>query len=603
MGMDYIIHLGGLMFYKAKKAIILLLLTSLLAGCSGQVNANTPIPQEEPEQPEIEVVPSEPEITEEEKAKQELEKKLAEREELEKQRKADLGEFYVPLVPVGQEREKKSVEVMALYATGHTAGNTLSKENIDAYGEYVKALAQNDALKAKELSPYAEKANKFERIIGIAVGTEINGLVINVKDDNGFITYDSDVAVVEKMNETTPIPISDVKNMLQVLKDYDIYSIGRIVTFKDKNFAVKSPEHSIQLKSGGTWLDPNSGNIPWINPFDKYVWDYNIAIAKEAALLGFDEIQFDYVRFPDGAKKYNPITEFPGRDGRDKDEAIAEFLQYAGKELEPYNVNIGADVFGIITRTWDDFPEDIGQTWILMGEHVDNMAPMVYPSHYSTGWYNLENPNAHPYLVVKGSMEEAIEKNASMEKPPVIRPWIQDFDWAGIEYGPDKVRAQIIAAKELGITEYMIWNPSNVYDPRAFMLTEEEKTSTYPFDKGELDYREKSPSDAADKYLSGMIQGRYSYMYLMEPVKDRVKDFEEYSELKASSNIKLLNYKIKGYAMDPADNNKAAVELYYKLETAEGETKNIVEKDVKWTAVRENNIWKIKAEFDTSKDQ
>mgnify|MGYP005815038143 CR=1 FL=1 len=172
------------MFYKAKKAIILLLLTSLLAGCSGQVNANTPIPQEEPEQPEIEVVPSEPEITEEEKAKQELEKKLAEREELEKQRKVDLGEFYVPLVPVGQEREKKSVEVMALYATGHTAGNTLSKENIDAYGEYVKALAQNDALKAKELSPYAEKANKFERIIGIAVGTEINGLVINVKDDN-----------------------------------------------------------------------------------------------------------------------------------------------------------------------------------------------------------------------------------------------------------------------------------------------------------------------------------------------------------------------------------------------------------------------------------
>ena len=591
------------MFIKTKKAIILLLLSLTLAGCTDKVNANTPIPEEKPGQSEVEV-PSEPELTEEEKAQQELEKKLAEREELEKQRKNNLGEFYVPLVPIGQEREKKNIEVMALYATGHTAGNTLSKENIDAYGAYIKALAQKDTLKAKELSPYAEKANKFERIIGIAIGTEINGIVINVKDDNGFITYNSQVEVVQKMNETTPIPIDDVKNMLQVLKDYDIYTIGRIVTFKDKNFAVKSPEHSIQLKSGGTWLDPNSGNIPWINPFDQYVWDYNVAIAKEASLLGFDEIQFDYVRFPDGAKKYNPITEFPGRNGRDKDEAIAEFLQYAKQELEPYNVNIGADVFGITTRTWDDYPEDIGQTWILMGEHVDNMAPMVYPSHYSTGWYNLENPNAHPYLVVKGAMEEAIEKNASMGKPPVIRPWIQDFDWAGIEYGPAKVRDQIIAAKELGITEYMIWNPSNVYDPFAFMLTNKEEISTYPIDKGELDYREKSPADAADKYLAGMLQDRYSYMYLMEPVKDRVKDFEEYAELKAASNVKLLNYKVKSYEMDSINNDKALVELYYKIEVTEGETKQVVEKDnVMWTAVRENNIWKIKAEFDTTNNQ
>lgn len=588
------------MFNKAKKAIILLLLTTTIAGCTDQVNANSPIPVDEPKQPEVEIIPSEPELTEEEKAKQELENKIAERVELEKQRKIELGEFYVPLVPVGEEQEKKNVDVKALYATGHTAGNPLSKENIDAYGAYIKALAENDTLKAKELSPSAEKANKFERIIGIAVGTEINGLVINVKDDNGFITYNSNVEIVQKMNESTPIPMKDVKNMLQVLKDYDIYTIGRIVAFKDKNFAVKSPEHSIQLKTGGTWLDPNSGNIPWINPFDQYVWDYNVAIAKEAALIGFDEIQFDYVRFPDGAKKYNPITEFPGRNGRDKDEAIAEFLQYAGKELEPYNVNIGADVFGIITRTWDDYPEDIGQTWILMGEHVDNLAPMVYPSHYSTGWYNLENPNAHPYLVVKGAMEEATEKNASMEKPPVIRPWIQDFDWAGIEYGPAKVRDQIIAAKELGVTEYMIWNPSNVYDPYAFMLTDVESKTTYPLDKGELDYREKLPQDAADKYLSGMLSDRYSYMYLMAPVAERVQDFDEFAEIHATSNIKLLNYKVYGYEMDPSNNDLANVNLYYKIEVTNGETKQVIEKDnVKWNAVRENNIWKIKAQFDT----
>ncbi|MFA6983513.1 MAG: putative glycoside hydrolase, partial [Sedimentibacter sp.] len=530
------------MFKKAKYAFLLLLLIVLLTSCteSADADAKTPLPPDETNQEDIEIVESEPEISEEEKAKLELEKRIAEREELEKQRKEQMKEFYVPLIPIEEERDKRSVEVKALYATGHTAGNDLNKENIDAYGAYVKALEEKDTQKARELFDSAEKANKFERIVGIAVATEINGLVINVKDDNGFITYNSNVEIVQNMNKETPIPIKDIDNMLKILNEYDIYTIGRIVAFKDKNFAVKSPEHSIQLKSGGTWLDPNSGNIPWINPFDKYVWDYNIAIAKEASLLGFDEIQFDYVRFPDGAKTYNKITEFPGRNDRDKDEAIADFLEYSRKELEPYNVNLGADVFGLITRTWDDYPEDIGQTWILIGEHVDNICPMVYPSHYSTGWYNLENPNAHPYLVVKGAMEESIEKNSSMETPPIIRPWIQDFDWDGIAYGPDKVRDQIVAAKELGVYEYMIWNPSNVYDPYAFMLTEKEKSTTYPLDKGELDYREKSPSDGAEKYLTGMLQNRYSYTYLMTPVADRVKDFDEFVKLREEDSIKLL---------------------------------------------------------------
>jgi len=590
------------MLKKIKYAILLLLLTVLLTSCteSADADANTP-PSDETSQEVPEIIESE--LSEEEKAKLELEKRIAEREELEKQRKEELGEFYVPLIPIGEEREKKSVEVKALYVTGHTAGNDLNKENIDAYGEYVKALAENNTQKARELFDRAEKANKFERIVGIALATEINSLVINVKDDNGFITYKSNIEIVKDMNKETPIPIKDIDNMLKILKEYDLYIIGRIVAFKDKNFAVKSPEHAIQLKSGGIWLDPNSGKIPWINPFDKYVWDYNVAIAKEASLLGFDEIQFDYVRFPDGAKTYNLIAEFPGRDGRDKDEAIADFLEYSRKELEPYSVNLGADVFGLVTRTWDDYPEDIGQTWILIGKHVDNICPMVYPSHYSTGWYNLENPNAHPYLVVKGAMEEAIEKNSSMETPPIIRPWIQDFDWDGIAYGPDKVRDQIIAAKELGIYEYMIWNPSNVYDPYAFMVTEKENTTAYPLNKGELDYREKSPADAAVKYLTGMLQNRHSYTYLMTPVSDRVNDFDEFVKLREEDNIKLLSYKVYGYEPDANDSNKANVSLYYKIEVKNGDATEIIEKDnAKWQAIRELNIWKVKVNWDIGKN-
>jgi hypothetical protein len=589
------------MLQKFKAAIVLILLSAIMVSCTNSVEANSPIKTEQGSsvgETSNEIDPSESVISEEEKAKLELEKKIKEREDLEKKHKEEQGEFYVPLVKIGEEREKKSTEVKALYATGYTAGNELNKERIDAYGAYVKALADKDTKKVNELSKEADKANKFERIVGIAVATEINGLVINVKDDNGFITYDSQVDIVKEMNQETPIPIKDIKNMLKVLKEYDLYTIGRIVAFKDKHLAVAKPEHAIQLKSGGTWLDPNSGNIPWINPFDKYVWDYNISIAKEAALLGFDEIQFDYVRFPDGAKKYNPITEFPGRDGRDKDEAIRDFLKYSREELEPYNVNIGADVFGLITRTWDDYPEDIGQTWILMGEYADIICPMVYPSHYSTGWYNLEDPNSNPYEVIKGAMEEALEKNSSMEKPPVIRSWIQDFDWAGKEYGPKEVRSQIIAAKELGLTEYMVWNPSNVYDPNSYILSDVEKNSIYPLDKGENDYRDKSPVDAADKYLNGKVNGRYSYMYLTTPIADRDKDFDKFKEIEEKSNIKLLKYKVYGYEIDSKDENIATVDLYIKYEKASGDVSEVVEKDnVEWTAIKEKGIWKIKSNF------
>ncbi len=587
------------MLKKINTAIVLIVLAIVFASCSSSVETNKPIPPDKIiENDSSEGTPEEPEVSAEEKEKLELEQKIKDREETEKKRKSELGEFYVPLIPIGNEREKKTEEVKALYATGHTAGNELNKENIDAYGAYVKAIRENDTKKASELFAAADKANKFERIIGIAVGTEINGLVINVKDDNGFITYKSNVDIIKKMNEKTAISIKDVHNMLKVLKEYDIYTIGRIVTFKDKNFALLNSNHAIQLKTGGTWLDPNSGKIPWVNPFDKYVWDYNLAIAKEASLIGFDEIQFDYVRFPDGAKKYNPITEFPGREGRDKDEAIADFLKYARKELEPYNVNIGADVFGLITRTWDDYPEDIGQSWILMGQYVDNICPMIYPSHYSTGWYNLDNPNAHPYLVVKGALEEAQEKNSAMEKPPIIRSWIQDFDWAGIEYGPKEVRDQIIAAKELGLNEYMAWNPSNVYDPKSFIETETEKNTTYPLDKGELDLREKSPADAAEKYFSGMRNGFISFMYLMTPIADREKEFDKYKAKEEASGIKLLSYKVYGYEITSEDKNTADVEISYKYEKAkDGAAETVVKDKVKLKAVREKGIWKIKAEF------
>lgn len=585
---------------KLKTAATAILLAALIMtlSCNRTVTTDVKVPSAD-EQGQNTKEQSEPQMSEEEKALNEQKTKIAEREELENTRKSQQGEFYVPLIPIEEEEEKKTIEVKALYATGHTAGSEIDKNRIDDYSAYVKALAEGDVEKASELSVKAEEATRFERIIGIAVATEINAVVINVKDDDGYVTYESSVDIVERMNEGVPVQIKDVKTMLRVLKEYGVYTIGRIVTFKDKNFAVENPEHAIQLKEGGTWLDPNSGNIPWVNPFDKYVWEYNITIAKEAALLGFDEIQFDYVRFPDGAKSYNPITEFPGRQGRDKDEAIAEFLSFASEELKPYNVNVGADVFGIITRTWDDYPEDIGQTWILMGQHVDNICPMVYPSHYGPGWYNQDDPNSHPYEVVRGAMMEAAEKNSSMMQPPTVRPWIQDFNWAGVEYGPDKVRAQIIAAKELGYSEYMIWNPSNSYDPYSFMPGKEEQKTVYPLDTGERDLAGRTPAEAADKYLSGEQYGRYSYMYLMTPKNERTEDFDEFQASVEQKGEVLVNYTIHGYEIDPSDTNKASVTLNYIYDVQGNDSTETVEKNgAVWEAVREDGIWKIKKTID-----
>ncbi len=548
------------------------------------------------------------ELTEEEKAQIELEKKLAERQQLEEQRKQEQGDFYVPLISLGSEEDKKTLEAKGLYLTGYTASLSVNKENVEIYSEYVKALQSNDTAKINELKSKANSFNKFERIIGIALSTEINAVVINVKNDDGIMTYASNVEAVKNAEANARVSIKDVKALIELLDEYDIYTIARIVTFKDRNLAYKKSEHSIQLKSGGVWHDYSG--TPWVNPFDKYVWDYNVAIAKEAALNGFDEIQFDYVRFPDNAKAYNPITNFPGRDGRDKDEGIADFVEYAKQELKPYNVRIAADVFGLVTHNWDDSPEDIGQTWRLIGKHSDVMCPMIYPSHYGTGWYNFKYPDAHPYGVMSAAVQESVERNASLEDSPEIRPWIQDFTakWVDgyIVYGPKQVRDQIVACKELDVNGYLVWNPSNDYNPKNFIQTEEEKNTTYPLDREDKDYMDRTPVEALEKYLYAeknydpTKKFKYKIMYLLTPINDRPEDFDEFVTMVKENNYKLSSYQIYGWEYNDNNSSTALIDLYYKYEVVNENGNEIIEKDhAKWEAILENNVWKIRKVLDS----
>lgn len=596
------------------KALIVLLVIILVifSGCSkGEV-------VEEPEEetttsPAIEDGDEEPEeveeeLSEEEKAQIAYDEYLKELESTEKERKESLGEFYVELPKLTfegftSEKSNGKVEAKALFLTGSSAGMSLDDEDIQNYASYVKALEENNQDKINELLPVIDGINRFERAVALALETEVNALVIDVKDDSGLMTYESNLDIVQEVYGNRGVRINDVKAMLEKLKDYDIYTIARIVTFKDENFAVQKPDHSIQLKNGGVWKDYSGTS--WVNPFDKYVWNYNIAIAKEAALNGFDEIQFDYVRFPDNAKAYNPITHFPGRNDREKDEAIGDFLEYAEMELVDYKVHTAADVFGLITRNWDDEPEDIGQTWIEMAPFVEYMCPMVYPSHYGEWWYGFEVPDAHPYGVLKGSMKEAIEKNAAIESDTIIRPWIQGFTAGWIEghifYSPTKIRDQILASKELGINEYLIWDPGNTYDPRIFFPSEEEKATTYPLDTGDKDLVGRTPSDAVTDYLSAERNNMISRVYLLTPIKDRVHNFKEFYKKFTSEENTLISYEVLDYEI--YEEGKAKVNLSYKYEIV-NENEEIEEyienSGDTWETIKEKGVWKVRRNIENN---
>ncbi|MEL7657457.1 MAG: putative glycoside hydrolase, partial [Bacillota bacterium] len=299
--------------------------------------------------------------------------------------------------------------------------------------------------------------NKLEKALGICEATEINALVIDIKNDDGVVAWNSNIDIINQIKSNSSAPFKNYEKLMNYLKEKNIYPIARIVAFKDPYFAEVKSDHAIQLKSGGIYKD-YSGKM-WVNPFDDYVWKYVLAISKEAALRGFQEIQYDYVRFPDDAKTYNPITEFPGRNGRDKDEGIEDFLKYAKSELEPYHVYMSADVFGIITHSWDDKPEDIGQTWRKIANQADYICPMIYPSHYGPGLYGFNVPDQHPYEIVRLSLLEAIERNAAEKNPGIIRPWIQGFSapWVKghIDYDAKTISVQLAASMELGIDEYI----------------------------------------------------------------------------------------------------------------------------------------------------
>jgi hypothetical protein len=312
----------------------------------------------------------------------------------------------------------------------------------------------------------AGSSRKLARLIDIANRTEINTFVIDVKE-GGHVSYRSSVPLARQIGADQP-HIRDIRGVLRQLRENGIYPIARIVVFRDATLAQARPDWAVRHVDGGDWIDHYGHR--WVDSYNRAVWDYNIAIAREALELGFSEVQWDYVRFPDVPASIMRTAHWPAQDGRSKADGIREFLIYSREQLASYGVPVTADVFGLTVSAGDDM--GIGQLWEKMVDATDVLLPMVYPSHFARGTYGIAAPNARPYDVVRRSMEDAIRRTAGVPGAATIRPWLQDFTLGPPRYGPEHVRAQIDAVYAAGLQEWVLWHPGSNYTEAALALAD-----------------------------------------------------------------------------------------------------------------------------------
>jgi hypothetical protein len=295
-----------------------------------------------------------------------------------------------------------------------------------------------------------------ESAIKLIQETELNTLVIDVKGDRGMIPYKSSIPLAAEVGAQRITTVKEMADLMRSLKGKGIYTIARIVVFKDNPLALARPDWAVKTQGGEIWRDRE--NLAWVDPFNKEVWDYNINIAMEAAQYGFDEIQFDYLRFPDasGLRFSMPNTE------EDRVKAISGFLMEARRRLIPYNVFLSADIFGYVC--WNLNDTNIGQRLEDLAPHVDYICPMLYPSGFQYGIPGYRNPVANPFEIVYLSLKRAQERtNLPSQR---FRPWLQAFrDYAfDRRYFNDKeILGEVKAADGFGSHGWMLWNPRNSY--------------------------------------------------------------------------------------------------------------------------------------------
>lgn len=343
----------------------------------------------------------------------------------------------------------------------------LTQSNLNETKKEVKKEAvEKEVTKVKGIyvtGPIAGTTKQMNKLIDLVDTTELNTMVIDIKNDSGEITYKMDQELVKEIGAGVGY-ISDIGGLVKKLKEKNIYLIARIVAFKDPILAERKPEYAIKNKDGSLFRD-NSG-LCWVNPYKREVWDYLLDIAKHAVNLGFDEIQFDYIRFSTdkGIKNVDYGTEAKGKS---KTEIITEFTKYSYEVLKPLGVFVSADVFGAIIQSEID-ANNVGQNYVDMSQHLDYISPMIYPSHYSDGSYGIQYPDLEPYQLILASLNDSKEVLSVMNgQKATVRPWLQDFTASWLKnykkYDAKAIRDQINAVYDAGYEEWILWNGSNRY--------------------------------------------------------------------------------------------------------------------------------------------
>jgi hypothetical protein len=374
------------------------------------------------------------------------------------------------LVTLGQEVARTGKDgVFRLEGSGDTL-----KLRAPGYARREVATAELSQLNPGiPLTPFHPKALYLtvygawsSRLRGAALETieknSMNALVIDVKGDRGYIPFKVDLPLAAEVGAQKTILIKDMPAFVAGLKERGLYLIARIVVFKDDPLAAAKPQWAVKLPGGGVFKDRE--RLRWVDPFNKEVWNYNIAIAKIAAELGFDEVQFDYVRCPD---KKGLVFSQPNNMAN-RVTAITGFLKAAHEALTPYNVMVAADIFGYVFWNLDD--TGIGQTVLDAVNSVDVICPMLYPSGYHLGIPKYRNPVKHPYEIVYLTLQNGQKRTGV--SPLRFRPWLQafrDYAFGGGDFGPERIQTQIKAAEKFGSSGWMFWNPRNIYPTTGFV--------------------------------------------------------------------------------------------------------------------------------------
>ncbi len=324
------------------------------------------------------------------------------------------------------------------------------------------------AIRALYVNRFAAQSTKrMHQLLAIADSTEINALVIDMKDEFGlnYLSADSSIA----RNAGTQTKIRDVRALLDSLKAHQVLAVARLVVYKDSVASRVNPDDVIRRPDGSAWRDHKG--LSWVNPYSARIQAYNLSVAEELVRMGFGEIQWDYIRFPEPYKSLPPQV-FPNSDGQSKPDAIAAFLQKAQTRLHALGARSTADVFGLVTSV--PGPLEVAQHWEKLAPVTDVLLPMVYPSHYPRGALGVARPNADPYAIVNKAITRAKQRNDALGLTGErVRPYLQAFSLGQPPYGAAEVRQQIKAVYDAGYNGWVLWHPGSKYEP--FMAALERK--------------------------------------------------------------------------------------------------------------------------------